>query len=164
MRESWLGTATRFTFALVPIGFAMWLAHYSFHFLTGFQSIVPVTQRFAADLGIAALGEPSWQLACCQPIAAWVTHFEILSFDLGLLLSLYAGFRIAEQRSARRMQALGAFTPWAILIVLLFCRERVDRVSTDADARHNDGGYVNDFEFCYQSCETLIQCERQYSL
>ncbi len=30
--DSTLTTATRFAFALVPIGFGMWLAHYSFHF------------------------------------------------------------------------------------------------------------------------------------
>ena len=35
----------RFSFALVPLGFGMWLAHYSFHFLTSYDTIVPTTQR-----------------------------------------------------------------------------------------------------------------------
>ena len=29
----------------------MWLAHYSFHFLTSYATVVPTTQRFFADLG-----------------------------------------------------------------------------------------------------------------
>src|SRR5262249_24138651 len=33
---SWRETATRFAYALVPLGFGMWLAHYSFHFLASF--------------------------------------------------------------------------------------------------------------------------------
>ena len=50
-RESWLTTATRYSFALIPLGFGMWLAHYSFHFFTSCDTIIPATQRFAADHG-----------------------------------------------------------------------------------------------------------------
>jgi len=34
----------RYSYALVPLGFGMWLAHYGFHFLSGLFTIVPVTQ------------------------------------------------------------------------------------------------------------------------
>ena len=40
--------------------------------------------------------------------------------DLGLLLSLYAGYRIAIAHSQRLPQALKAFAPWAMLILMLF--------------------------------------------
>jgi len=118
--QSWLTVATRFSFALVPIGFGMWLAHYSFHFLTSFDTIVPTTQRFAADLGWNGLGAPMWQLACCRPATAGLTHLQILMLDFGLLLSLYSGYRIAEDQTPRASQALRMFAPWALLIVVLF--------------------------------------------
>ena len=98
----------------------MWLAHYSFHLFSSYDTIIAATQRFAADHGSAALGEPQWQCACCRPAAAWIPHLEILMLDFGLLLSLYTGFRIAESNTTRISQALKVFAPWAILILLLF--------------------------------------------
>jgi cytochrome c oxidase assembly factor CtaG/polyferredoxin len=120
LRMSWLETATRFTYALVPLGLGMWLAHYSFHFLASFDAAVPAVQRFAGDLGWRALGEPEWSCACCRPVAAWLPRLEILFLDLGLLLSLYTGYRIALARAERPGHALRALAPWALLMVLLF--------------------------------------------
>jgi cytochrome c oxidase assembly factor CtaG len=115
-----LAVATRYSFALIPIGFGMWLAHYSFHFLTSCETIVPAVQRFSVDLGWSVLGQPLWQSACCQPAAGWITHFEIVLLECGLLLSLYTGLRIAETQATRAVQAIKAVAPWAVLIVLLF--------------------------------------------
>ena len=112
--------ATRYAFALVPIGFSMWLAHYTFHFFTSWGGIVPVAQRFAADRGWHALGEPLWQCACCGSVANWITHWQILALDCGLLASLYAGFRIAESQTAHSLRAVKVLAPWAILMLLLF--------------------------------------------
>ena len=47
-----LAMATRFSYALVPLGFSMWLAHYSYHFLTSYDTAVPVTQRLPARYGV----------------------------------------------------------------------------------------------------------------
>jgi hypothetical protein len=113
-------TATRFAFALVPLGFGMWLAHYGFHFLGSYDVIIPVTQRFVGDLGWHGLGSPAWAYACCRPVAAWLPRLEILFLDFGLLLSLYAGYRIAAVRSDRPARTLGALAPWAVLMLLLF--------------------------------------------
>jgi hypothetical protein len=107
-----LEVATRFAYALVPLGFGMWLAHYTFHFVTGYDTALPVTQRFAADLGLTSLGDPLWSRACCRPLPAWLLPLEILFLDIGLLLSLYAGYRLAP--------TLRALAPWALLMVLLF--------------------------------------------
>jgi hypothetical protein len=120
LRESALVTATRFAFALVPIGFGMWLAHYSFHFFTSWQSIVPVTQRFAADHGWHLLGAPLWHCACCEGAAAWIPRIELLMLDVGLLASLHIGFRIAEANTASTRQAVRALVPWATVVVMLF--------------------------------------------
>jgi cytochrome c oxidase assembly factor CtaG len=107
-----LEVATRYAYALVPLGFGMWLAHYSFHFLTGYDTVVPVAQRFAADLGLTSLGAPAWCCACCRPMTPWLLPLELLFLDVGLLLSLYTGYRLAP--------SLKALAPWALLLVLLF--------------------------------------------
>jgi hypothetical protein len=110
-------TASRFAHALIPIGFAMWLAHYSFHLLTSFWTIIPATQRFAATLGWGFLDSPEWSDACCRPVAEWLPRLEIVGLDLGLLLSLYHGARIARETSPT---AWRAFAPWAVVILILF--------------------------------------------
>ena len=107
-----LEVATRYAYALVPLGFGMWLAHYSFHFFTTCGAIVPVTQRLAADIGFSSLGEPAWNCTCCIADTPWLLCLELLFLDLGLLLSLYTGYRLAPN-----LEAVG---PWAVLIVLLF--------------------------------------------
>jgi cytochrome c oxidase assembly factor CtaG/polyferredoxin len=119
LKESWLKVATRFAFSLVPLGFGMWLAHYSFHFLASFDAVIPAMQRFAGDLGLA-LGEPEWRCDCCRPVADWLPRLEILFLDVGFLFSLYAGLRIARNQSDGESQALKIFAPWALLIAFLF--------------------------------------------
>ena len=47
----------RFIYALVPMAFGIWLAHYGFHFLTGALTFIPVTQSFVNDSGFFA-GQP----------------------------------------------------------------------------------------------------------
>jgi cytochrome c oxidase assembly factor CtaG/polyferredoxin len=119
LKESRLEVATRFAYSLVPLGFGMWLAHHSFHFLGSLDGVVPAIQRFAGDLGLA-LGEPEWRCACCRPVADWLPRLEILFLDLGLLLSLYTVYRIAQGRAGWPSQALKIVAPWVLLMVLLF--------------------------------------------
>ena len=102
----WLEVATRNAYALVPIGFSMWLAHYSFHFLTSYDTVAAAAQRFAFDLGWPIFGPPVWTAQCCRPVAHWLPYMEILCLDFGLLLSLYAAYRIALAQSSRLSQAL----------------------------------------------------------
>ncbi len=120
MPGSRLDGATTYAYALVPLGFAMWMAHYSFHFLTSFATVVPTTQRFVGELGWTILGSPQWSCACCTPAAHWLVRTEILFLDVGLLLSCYAGYRIANSQASRSLVALKAFIPWAALMLLLF--------------------------------------------
>lgn len=120
LTASRLHIATRFSYALVPLGFGMWLSHYSFHFLASCEGIIPTAQRFASDLGWPPLGEPEWGRACCGSVAGWLPRLEIVFLDLGLLASLYAGHRIALLHTPRPWRAARALAPWAVLVALLF--------------------------------------------
>ncbi len=115
-----LALATRFSYSLVPMGFGMWLAHYAFHFLTSFGTILPTAQRFAADRGWTFLGEPAWSCACCGPVADWLPRLEIVMLDMGLLVSLYYGYWIAVGLGSGPSRGLKAFIPWGLLSLLLF--------------------------------------------
>jgi hypothetical protein len=120
LKESTLAVATRFSYALVPLGFSMWLAHYSFHFVASFDAVTPALQRFLGDLGWPLLGQPTAARSCCQPVADWLPRLEILFLDAGLLLSLYSTYRVALSRSDHKSQAFRMLAPWALLIGLLF--------------------------------------------
>ncbi len=114
---------TRYAYALVPLGFGMWLAHYSFHFLTGFWNFVPVVQRFVADLlGSPLLGAPRWDLGALLP-AAWLDPLEIGFLVLGWFGSLMVAYRLAEKDAARfsgdTRCVWCAFLPWAAMLTLL---------------------------------------------
>src|SRR5262249_17510065 len=93
MPASRLELGTRFAYALVPLGFAMWLSHYSFHLLTSYDTAIPALQRFVCDLG-GNLGTPDWTASCCRPVLDWLLRTEIMILDVGLLASLYVGYRI----------------------------------------------------------------------
>jgi cytochrome c oxidase assembly factor CtaG len=115
-----LDVATRFAYALVPIGFGVWLSHYSFHFLTSWETALPATQRALQDLGYTFGGEPRYQCACCRPVGDWLVRLELVFADAGFLLSLYTGYRIAQRDASRPSRALAGFAPWGVLILLLF--------------------------------------------
>jgi cytochrome c oxidase assembly factor CtaG len=115
----WLETAKRQVYALIPLGFAMWLSHYCFHLFTSYESIIPATQRFVADWG-GNLGTPDWSACCCAPVMDWLLRLEILFLDFGLLLSLYTAYRIALNLTPDLPRALKVLTPWALLLLVLF--------------------------------------------
>jgi ferredoxin len=114
--EPLLPRITRYAYALTPVGFGMWLAHYGFHFLTGFLTVIPVTQAALQDAGVPWFGMPAWQLSGMR--AGAVLPLEIGVLGLGLLGSLLVAFRIAERDDAER--ALLAALPWMLLCTLLF--------------------------------------------
>jgi cytochrome c oxidase assembly factor CtaG len=117
--SSWR-VATRYAYALVPIGFGMWLAHHGFHLFTSWGTIVPVVQRMSLDFGLAALGDPEWQRACCAGVAPWIVKFELAALGCGLLASLGTAYRIAGSEVNDGARRLAAFAPWGLIVVLLF--------------------------------------------
>lgn len=117
--EPLIPLATRYSYALVPLGFGMWLAHYGFHFLTGAFTLVPVAQSFSADVGLPWLGEPRWDLGPLVP-ASWLLPLELLFLEAGLLGSLVVGYRLALHHHGEVPVARRAFLPWALLAAALF--------------------------------------------
>lgn len=116
----WVESATRFGYAMIPLGFGMWLTHYSFHLFTSAGAIIPVTQRLALDWGGPWLGLPDWACSCCVMVGSWLLRLEIIFLDLGLVASLYVGYRVATSRHALPLRSCKAFAPWAMLMLLLF--------------------------------------------
>jgi ferredoxin len=113
-----LDEATRYGYALVPVGFGMWMAHYLYHFLVGGMAIVPAAQEYLADLGFPLFGAPIWSLGPLVP-DSWLLPIELVFLELGLLVSLVAAFRIGQREVGGNRRALRAATPWGALALIL---------------------------------------------
>lgn len=115
-RGGLLPTAVRYSYALIPLGFGVWLAHYGFHFLTGLFTFIPVAQSAAAGAGWPVLGEPLWSLAGLPERV--VDSLELGFLGLGLLGSLLATYRLAGDDSAAHRGRV--FAAWAVVCGLLW--------------------------------------------
>ncbi|MEO7191564.1 MAG: FesM [Vicinamibacterales bacterium] len=108
--------AIRYCYALVPLGFSVWVAHYGFHLLTGALVIVPVVQSAVVDLlGFAALGLPLWRWAGLRPGTVFPIQLGVVL--LGTLGSL--GVLQVMARSDHPARFIRAMLPWAVVIVVL---------------------------------------------
>ena len=109
-------TMRRFGVGLVPLGFGIWVAHYSFHFLTAALVVVPVTQSAALDLaGWPVLGMPLWQWTGVPPGA-------VLALQLGVIVLGAIGSLAVVQTVAQRDYtdtANRAAWPWLVVVALL---------------------------------------------
>ena len=114
--RSLLALATRYAYSLVPLGFGVWLAHYSFHFLTGVLTIVPVAQNAFVEFGWPVLGEPLWRWTGLRPGAVYPMELGFLG--LGLLGSWIAAVRLA--RTDYPAAPWRACWPWFFLHLILF--------------------------------------------
>jgi ferredoxin len=110
--------ATVYAYALVPVGFGMWIAHYLFHFLTGGMAIVPAVQEYLADLGFPLPGAPAWTLGPMIP-DSWLLPLELLFLELGLLVSLVVAYRLGERERGPGTPAIRAALPWGLLALAL---------------------------------------------
>jgi ferredoxin len=112
-----LSAVVRYSYALIPMGFGVWLAHYGFHFLTGLLTFIPVAQSAAAGMaGWAFLGEPRWGLTGLPIRTVYVLELGFLG--LGLFGSLLVTYRLAEDEpTAHRWRV---FATWAVLCVALW--------------------------------------------
>jgi cytochrome c oxidase assembly factor CtaG len=104
--------ACSFVLALVPVGFGMWLAHFSDHLVMGWSSAVPALERLlwrATSVGYPLASTPSWLAA-----------LELLFLGVGLLLSLQSAWRVACRITDGCRMALAAMWPWAVLAAALY--------------------------------------------
>jgi ferredoxin len=116
LQKDLLSVVTRYAYALAPLGFGVWIAHYAFHFLTGFWTFVPVIQGALADLGWPVLGTPRWDLGPLLP-STWLLPLEQIIMAVGWLISLLVAYRLASEDAPERPWR--AFLPWAGLTFLL---------------------------------------------
>jgi ferredoxin len=117
----------RYVWTLAPMGFAMWLAHYAFHFLTGGLTIVPVIQTFLSDIGLYS-GAARWDLGPLVP-QSWLFPIEAALLYAGAIASIIVAVQIAgnhlreiRKRTGARYgpyAPLGAAAPWITLVLLM---------------------------------------------
>ena len=94
--------------AFVPVGLGIWIAHYTFHFLIGAGTIIPVFQEF--------LGLPGeWQRFGVPADSGLITAVQAGAILIGVLWSLYIA-QGAALRLYRRQGVLG-LVPWALLLI-----------------------------------------------
>jgi polyferredoxin len=109
-------TVAAYAFALIPVGFGVWLAHYGFHLLTGGATIVPVAQSAVIDaFGRAALGEPAWRWVGMQP-------GSVFPIQLGfVLLGAVGSLGLVHATSLRDhpSTATRASIPWLAVVALI---------------------------------------------
>jgi energy-coupling factor transporter transmembrane protein EcfT len=110
---------SRFSLALLPLGLGMWAAHLLFHLLTTWQNAIPLAQQFAQDMGLRLLGTPNWST---MPSASGESLLAVQLFllDVGLVLTLYAGWRLAREFNNTTARSLRMMTPWAIGVAALY--------------------------------------------
>ncbi len=105
------GATRRFILALVPVGAAMWAAHLLYHIVTSGAGALPAIQR-------ALTHSVSTMPVAFMP--AWLTPIQILLLDAGLLLTLYAGWKIARQLVPNSRSVASVGIPWAALSIALY--------------------------------------------
>jgi ferredoxin len=119
----WSGTArpilplaVRYSYALAPLGFGMWLAHYAFHFFSGLYTFIPVTQNALASVDWPIFGAPAWTLTGIP--TRFIQPIEVGFLLLGLFGSFLVAYRLAEEDSPGKV--MRAFAPWAFVSIILW--------------------------------------------
>ena len=115
IKRALLPTAVRYSYALVPLGFGMWLAHYGFHLFTGVLTFIPVTQSALVNLGLNFLGDPRWTWTGIP--VRFVQPIELCFIGLGFAGSLLVAYRLSEDDSPDH--PLRPFLPWAAVFLLI---------------------------------------------
>jgi hypothetical protein len=110
--DGWRRLARSFAFAMIPLGAAMWVAHFAFHLFTGWQSIVPVAGRILHLSASSAVFSAQ--------IPAWLPAAQILVLDGGLVLSVYIAWNMARLRFGATSQAVRLVVPWTVLAVGIY--------------------------------------------
>jgi hypothetical protein len=110
----------RFSQALLPLGMAMWAAHLLFHLFTGWASLGPVIHQAGGDFGWHLLPPAHWAMALPLLSANSMLSLQLLLLDAGLLLTLYLGWRMAQQWAPRASRAVLLLLPWATTVALAY--------------------------------------------
>jgi len=109
-RDSLRDTVAAFAPAFVPLGFGIWFAHYSFHFLIGPGLIVPVIQEFFGMTG-------DWSTWSFTLPIDLIGVIQLVALVGGFLWSMWLANRTAL-RLYRRKGLLGLL-PWGFVFLVL---------------------------------------------
>jgi len=115
-RDSLRTALTAFAPAFVPLGLGVWTAHYGYHFLIGFLTIIPAFQNFLADHRIPLLGTPNWSLSGIQNDTL-VGFFQTVALLVGFGAALWVAQKIADR--LYRRAAFRGLLSWALLLLVL---------------------------------------------
>src|SRR3984957_14151350 len=107
----------RFSQALLPLGLAMWTAHLLFHLCTGWGTLDPALHQAAADVGWHFLSPARWGMQPALLPANSVLSVQLFALDAGLLITLYLGWRLAQERTAAVGKGLLLMLPWVFTVV-----------------------------------------------
>jgi polyferredoxin len=109
-------TAIRYAYALIPIGFGIWLAHYGFHLLTGALTIVPVVQSAVVDaFGRALLGGPAWGWVGLQPGAVFPLQLGCVVLGAAGSMALVHAISLRDESSRPALTS----APWLTVVAVI---------------------------------------------
>jgi hypothetical protein len=111
-QTAWKDLTCSFTLTLAPVGFSMWLAHFSNHLFAGWSTVIPAVERFVSRASSVNYS-PAWT-------PNWIPSLELCFLDLGLLITLYTTWRVARRFANGDRMALIAMSPWAVLAGALY--------------------------------------------
>lgn len=123
----------RFALAMVPLGLSMWAAHLTFHLVTATSTLMPSIHHALNSLASTSIAGPAAHHGMHMkvmpamdmiskpsqlnliPGAKGINLFslQIWMLDLGLLLTLYAGWRLVREMSTTLRNAAAMLTLWA---------------------------------------------------
>ncbi len=106
--------------ALVPVGFAMWLAHFGFHLVTGLGTFGPAAARAASDAGLAAAHATPMLGMPMGPVSGALEGLQIAVLGAGLVVSIAVAWRLSLGLASRPRFAFGVAAPWAFLAIALY--------------------------------------------
>ncbi len=107
-KQKFWATVRRFAFALVPLGLAMWIAHLlKFHFAMGWDSIGPI-RAFAVFAGLLCRAKAA-DFSSPLMSADLLLKLQASMLGIGLLATLYAGWRIASP-AVRRLSRTSCYS------------------------------------------------------
>jgi hypothetical protein len=110
----------RFSMCLVPLGVAMWTAHFLFHLAVGWNSGLATIERAANDTGWHLLSLPAIEPSSPLLGADTVRSLQTVLLDAGLLLTLYLVWRTARVYAPRVRDILRLSASWAVVAMILY--------------------------------------------
>jgi cytochrome c oxidase assembly factor CtaG/ferredoxin len=110
----------RFSQALLPLGLAMWAAHLLFHLFTGWATLAPAIHQAGTDFGWHLTAPAHWAMELPLLRPNTMLSVQLLLLDAGLLMTLYLGWRMAQQFAHRTTRAVLLMLPWATSVAACY--------------------------------------------